>query len=281
MAKKVVSVYGDISIKSPFNSDQLIIEIGNHHIACLVKLSVKGELAAVEVYSFNSNEDEWYDIFQDIRQKSKILNRGFIDTRVYFNLPESVLIPSNLYSEASANEYLQLIHGDTINQVIKSEAVNVVPSITVATKIKRGLIDAVNSNLMMITTHNTYALFVENLLSPSRVYNHILLKVQLYTGEMLVGLLYNNKLQIVQLYAQETPEDILYHLLNVLEQHNLKAEETTLELSGYIEIKTPLYENIKKVFPRITFDMPSDDIIKLHDFTKYPKHYLTPFLNLT
>ena len=281
MAKKVVSVYGDISIKSPFNSDQLIIEIGNHHIACLVKLSVQGELAAVEVYSFNSNEDEWYDIFQDIRQKSKILNRGFIDTRVYFNLPESVLIPSNLYSEASANEYLQLIHGDTINQVIKSEAINVVPSITVATKIKRGLIDAVNSNLMMITTHNTYALFVENLLSPSRVYNHILLKVQLYTGEMLVGLLYNNKLQIVQLYAQETPEDILYHLLNVLEQHNLKAEETTLELSGYIEIKTPLYENIKKVFPRITFDMPSDDIIKLHDFTKYPKHYLTPFLNLT
>ena len=267
MAKKVVSVFVDISIKSPFNCDQLIIEIGNHHIACLVKLSVQGELAAVEVYSFNSNEDEWYDIFQDIRQKSKILNRGFIDTRVYFNLPESVLIPSNLYSEASANEYLQLIHGDTINQVIKSEAVNVVPSITVATKIKRGLIDAVNSNLMMITTHNTYALFVENLLSPSRVYNHILLKVQLYTGEMLVGLLYNNKLQIVQLYAQETPEDILYHLLNVLEQHNLKAEETTLELSGYIEIKTPLYENIKKVFPRITFDMPSDDIIKLHDFT--------------
>lgn len=281
MAKKVVSVYGDISIKSPFNSDQLIIEIGNHHIACLVKLSVKGELAAVEVYSFNSYEDEWYDIFLDIRQKSKILNRGFIDTRVYFNLPESVLIPSDLYSEDSANKYLQLIHGDTINQVIKSQHINVEPSITVATKIKRGLIDAVNSNLMMITTHNTYAVFVESLLSPSRVYNHILLKVQLYTGEMLVGLLYNNKLQIVQLYAQETPEDILYHLLNVLEQYNLKAEETTLELSGYIEIKTPLYENIKKVFPRITFDMPSDDMIKLHDFTKYPKHYLTPFLNLT
>ena len=281
MAKKLVSVYGDISIKSPFNSDQLIIEIGNHHIACIVKLSIQGELSAVEVYSFNSFEEEWYDIFQDIRQKSKILNRGFIDTRVYFNLPETVLIPTSLYSEASANEYLQLIHGDAINQVIKTELIKVEPSITVATKIKRGLIDAVNSNLMMITMHNAYTVFVESLLSPTRVYNHILLKVQIYAGEMLVGLLYNNKLQIVQLYAQETPEDILYHLLNVLEQHNLKAEETTLELSGYFEIKTPLYENIKKVFPRITFDMPDDDTIKLHDFTKYPRHFLTPFLNLS
>lgn len=281
MAKKLVSVYGDISIKSPFNSDQLIIEIGNYHVACIVKLSVKGELAAIEVYSFNSFEEEWYDIFQDIRSKSKILNRGFIDTEVYFNLPETVVIPTSLFSESSATEYLQLVHGDTINQVIKSESVDVEPSITVAAKIKRSLMDAVNSNLMMITLHNSYKVFIENLMSPKRAYNHSLLKVQLYSGEMLVGLMYNSQLQIVQLYTQNTSEDILYHLLNVLQQYNLRAEETTLELSGYIEVKTPLYENLRKVFPRITFDLPEEGLTKLHDFTKYSKHYLTPYLNLT
>ncbi|MFP5042415.1 DUF3822 family protein [Parasediminibacterium sp. JCM 36343] len=280
MAKKVVSVYGDISIKSPFNSDQLIIEIGNYHIACLVKLSVKQELAAVEVYHFNSFEEEWYDIFQDVRSKSKILNRGFIDTRVFFNLPDTVLIPSAMYSEAAASEYLQLIHGDVINQVIKTDKVNVEPSITVATKIKRVLMDTVNSNLMMITVHNSYRVFLENLLATTRPYNHSLLKVQLYNNEMMVGLVYNNQLLLAQLYTQKTSEDILYHLLNVLQQYNLRAEETTLELSGMIEIKTALYENLKKVFPRITFDNPTEELIKLHDFTKYPKHYLTPYLNL-
>ena len=281
MAKKVVSVYGDISIKSPFNSDQLIIEISNYHIACLVKLSIGGELSAVEVYSFNSNEEEWYDIFQDIRSRSKILNRGFIDTRVYFNLPETVLIPTDLFKESTASEYLQLIHGDIINQVIKTETVDVTPGITIATKIKRGLLDAVNSNLMMITMHNSYKIFIENLMSPKRTYNHSLLKAQLYNGEILIGLLYNSQLLIAQLYTQTTSEDILYHLLNVLQQYNLKAEETILELSGNIEIKTPLYENLKKEFPRITFDNPSDDQIVLHEFTKYPKHFLTPYLQLT
>ncbi len=281
MAKKVVSVYGDISIKSPFNSDQLIIEISNYHIACLVKLSIGGELSAVEVYSFNSNEEEWYDIFQDIRSRSKILNRGFIDTRVYFNLPETVLIPTDLFKESTASEYLQLIHGDIINQVIKTETVDVTPGITIATKIKRGLLDAVNSNLMMITMHNSYKIFIENLMSPKRTYNHSLLKAQLYNGEILIGLLYNSQLLIAQLYTQTTSEDILYHLLNVLQQYNLKAEETILELSGNIEIKTPLYENLKKVFPRITFDNPSDDQIVLHEFTKYSKHFLTPYLQLT
>ena len=281
MAKKVVSVYGDISIKSPFNSDQLIIEISNYHIACLVKLSIGGELSAVEVYSFNSNEEEWYDIFQDIRSRSKILNRGFIDTRVYFNLPETVLIPTDLYKESTASEYLQLIHGDIINQIIKTETVDVTPGITIATKIKRGLVDAVNSNLMMITIHNSYKVFIENLMNPKRAYNHSLLKAQLYNGEILIGLVYNSQLLIAQLYTQTTSEDILYHLLNVLQQYNLKAEETILELSGNIEIKTPLYENLKKVFPRITFDNPSDDLIVLHEFTKYPKHFLSPYLQLT
>jgi Protein of unknown function (DUF3822) len=280
MAKKIVSVYGDISIKSPFNSDQLIIEISNYHIACIVKLSIGGELSAVEVYSFNSFEEEWYDIFQDVRSKSKILNRGFIDTRVYFNLPETVLIPNDIYKESAAAEYLQLIHGDIINQVIKTDTVPK-HSITVATKIKRGLIDAVNSNLMMITMHNSYKIFIENLMDSKRNYNHSLLKVQLYNDEMLVGLMYDSKLMIVQLYAQSSPEDILYHLLNVLQQYSLKPEESTLELSGNIEIKTPLYENLKKVFPRITFENPNEELIKLHDFTKYPKHFLTPFLNLS
>jgi len=280
MVKKAVGVYGDISIKSPFNSDQLIIEISNCHIACMVKLSTKGELSAVEVYHFNSQEEEWYDIFQDIRSRSKILSRGFIDTRIYLNLPETVLIPSNLFKESTAAQYLQLIHGDVINQVIKTEAIDVQPAITVATKIKRTLMDAINSNLMMITIHNSFKYFIENLLSPKRPYNHTLLKVQLYSGEMMVGLLHNNQLLIAQLYTQNTSEDILYHLLNILQQYKLRPEETTIELSGMIEIKTALYENIKKVFPRITFEFPNEELTVLHDFTKYPKHYLTPYLNL-
>lgn len=276
----MVSIYGDISIKSPFNSDQLIIEIGTYHIACLVKLSIKGELSALEVYHFNSLEEEWYDIFQDIRSKSKILNRGFIDTRVYFNLQETVLIPSQLYQKESIPSYLQLIHGDAINQIIETEAINVTPQITVATKIKRSLMDTVNSNLMMITLHNTTKVFVESLLSPDRPYNHSLLKLQLYNQEMLLGLVYNRQLLLCQLYSQNSAEDILYHLLNILQQYNLRPEETTLELSGMLEIKSPLFDNLKKVFPRITFDFASQELTVLNDFSKHEKHYLTPYLQL-
>ncbi len=280
MAKKVVGLYGDIASQSPFNSDQLSIEVGLHHVACIVKMSANNNFSAIEVFHFNSNEENWYDIFQAIRSKSRILDRGYIDTRVFYNLPETVIIPFNKFSSQSAESYLQLMHGDTSNHVIKFDEVKVNPSLVVAYKIRRALSDTVNSNLMMITTRHTFSHLIEDVLSPSRPYNHTLLKAQFYNKEVTIALVHNEKLLLVQTYEQNAAEDALYYLLNVLQQYNLPTDDTTVELSGNIEVKTPLYDKIKKVFPKISFENLNDNIAFAADFDDYPKHYLTPYFNL-
>ena len=93
-------------------------------------------------------------------------------------------------------------------------------------------------------------------------------------------MVHNEKLLLIQTYEQNTPEDTLYYLLNILQQYNLPTEEATVELSGNIEIKTPMYDNIKKVFPKITFENLEEDLIFAPDFADYPKHYLTPYFNM-
>ncbi len=280
MVKKVVGLYGDIASQSPFNSDQLFIEVSNHHVVCIVKMSAKATFGGIEVFHFNSLENEWYDIFQAIRSKSLIMDRGYIDTRVFYNLPEAVIVPFQKFTAEAADSYLQLMHGDTSNHVVKYDEVKVTPSVIVAYKIKRALSDTVNSNLMMITMKHSFTTLIENVLSTKRAYNHTLLKVQLYNREMSVAVVHNEKLLLVQVYEQNTPEDVLYYLLNILQQNNLRSEETTLELSGNIEIKTPLYENLKKVFPKISFENLEEEYAFVPDFDKYQKHYLTPYFNL-
>ncbi len=280
MAKKVVGLYGDIASQSPFNSDQLFIEVGSHHVACIVKMTAKSTFGAIEVFHFDSNDEEWYDVFQSIRSKSRILDRGFIDTRVFYNLPEALVIPFTKFTSEAAEGYLQLIHGDTTNHVIKYDEVKTTPSLIVAYKIKRALSDTVNSNLMMITTRHSFSNIIADVLSPTRPYNHTLLKIQIYHKELTVALVHNEKLLLIQTYEQNTPEDILYYLLNILQQYNLPTEEATVELSGNIEIKTPMYDNIKKVFPKITFENLEEDLVFAADFADYPKHYLTPYFNM-
>lgn len=280
MAKKVVGLYGDIASQSPFNSDQLFIEVSNHHVACIVKMVSKSSFGAIEVFHFNSNEEEWYDIFQTIRAKSLILNRGFIDTRVFYNLAEAVLVPFTKFTPNAAEGYLQMVHGDTANHIIKYDEVKVTPSLVVAYKIKRALSDTVNGNLMMVTSRHSFTNLIEDVLSPQRAYNHTLLKVQFYNKEMTIALVHNEKLLLVQTYEQNTSDDALYYLLNVLQQYNLRTEEATIELSGNIEVKTPLYDNIKKVFPKISFDNLAETYVFATDFADYPKHFLTPYFNL-
>lgn len=280
MAKKVVGLYGDIASQSPFNSDQLFIEVSNHHVACIVKMSAKNTFGAIEVFHFNSNEENWYDIFQTIRSKSRILDRGYIDTRVFYNLPETVIVPFTKFTSDAADGYLQLMHGDNGNAVIKYDEVKVTPSLVVAYKIRRAISDTVNSNLMMITTRHTFSYIIEDVLSPTRPYNHTLLKVQFYNKEMTIALVHNEQLLLIQTYEQNMPEDALYYMLNVLQQYNLPTEEATIELSGNIEVKTPLYDKIKRVFPKISFCNLDDAFVFATDFQDYPKHYLTPYFNL-
>ena len=280
MVKKSIGIYGDITIQSPFNTDRLTIEVSNHHIACMVKLAVKDQIVALEVFQFDSLELEWYEIFQSVRSKSRVLERGFIDTKVFFNLPETVLIPEEKFSQQAANDYVELIHGNVIGQLIKTDTIQITPPVMVAYSVKRNLSDAINSNLMMITTRNSHSIITEHALSTKRAYNHTLLKVQLYYQEMLVCLIHDGKLLLTQLFEQSSQEDVLYHLLNVLHQFHLSTDETTIELSGVIEAKTTLYENVKKVFSKITFDNITEEQIFTDDFLKYPKHYFTPYLNL-
>ncbi len=280
MVKKSIAIYGDISVQSPFNTDQLVIEISNYHIACLVKMAAKDELSAIEVFTFNSEENTWYEIFQTIRAKSRVLDRGFINTKVYLNLPETILVPEEKNAPAAVEQYIELIHGDLINQIIKTDTTINKPVITVATKIKRTLSDSINSSLMMITSKNSHTVFIDNLVNPERPYNHTLLKLQIYPNEMLVGLTHHGALLLTQLYTQLTQEDVLYNLLNILQQFNLKTNETTLEISGMIEQKTSLFENLKKVFSKITFDNVDEEEVFSDDFKKFPKHYFTPYMQL-
>jgi Protein of unknown function (DUF3822) len=278
MVKKTAGIYGNIAVQSPFNTDQLVIEVSKYHIACLVKLAIKNQLVALELYTFDSTENDWYEIFQQVRSKSRVLDRGFIDTKVYLNLPETILIPKEKFSQEAAINYIELLFGDAVLDVVKTDSTNF--DVIIASKVNRSLIETVNSNLMMISIKNTYSSVINNVLNPSRPYNHTLLKVQVYGNQILLVLTHNNQLLATQLYHILSNEDVLYYLLNALQQFNLKTDETTLELSGAIEIKSALIDNLKKVFSKITYDNIKDDIIFSDDFNKQPKHFYTPYLNL-
>jgi hypothetical protein len=85
------------------------------------------------------------------------------------------------------------------------------------------------------------------------------------------------QLQLAQIYSYQTPLDVVYYLLKVIETFNLSKEETILIISGLIEESSDLFRELYQYFLNIQFLKPS---IGLIDGDKYPSHFFTSISNL-
>lgn len=281
MVQKQISIYAELETQSPFSSDQLVIEVSNTHIAVMVKFSGKNHIGSFELFEFDNNQMNWYDIFRQARTESIILDRSYNDTHVFFNLNESVIIPTHAFSTHAADDYLTSIHGDSINHVIKYDNVAVPGGLVNIYRVKKSLNDMINSNLMMVTPRHVYSKLLENILNDSTNLHGKFLKLQFYNQFMLLVVLAEGKLQLIQSYAYTTAEDILYYLLAIAEQFHLSATETRVDISGIIDLQSKHFGYIEKVFKNLNFTTLHTDNIFLNYIDKYPPHYFTPFLNLT
>ena len=280
MVQKQISIYAELETQSPFNSDQLLLEVSNTHITLMVKYSGKKHLGAFELFEFDSNEMEWYNIFHQIRNESIILDRSYNDTRVFYNLNEATIMPASAFSTASAEAYLVAVHGDNTHHAVKYDNILVPEGLVNVYRIKKSLNDTINSNLMMITPRHLYSKLLENILNSNSISNGVLLKIQFFYNLMLIVLVKDGKLQLIQSYNYKTEEDVLYYLLNIVQQFNLSPTDTQVELSGIIDVKSHHFDYIEKLFKQISFATVSNDNILLNYIGDYPQHYFTPFLNL-
>ncbi|OIR00628.1 hypothetical protein GALL_173190 [mine drainage metagenome] len=281
MVQKQISIYGELETQSPFNSDQLVLELSNTHIAMMVKFSGKKHVGAFELFGFDSNAMGWYDIFHQVRVESIILDRSYNDTRLFFNLNEAVVMPAQAFNTNAADAYLTAVHGDSTNHIIRYDNIVSDAGLINVYRIKKSLHDIVNSNLMMVTPRHVYSKLLENVLNNNVIFQGAFLKLDFYNNQMNVVLLKNGILHLIQSYSYQTPDDVLYYLLNIAEKFDISTTETPVEVSGLIDIKSQYFDYIEKIFKQISFETLKADNIFSNYSGEYPPHYFTPFLNLT
>ena len=90
----------------------------------------------------------------------------------------------------------------------------------------------------------------------------------------------HNQLQLTQSYSFNSPDDILYYILGIIQQDQQTAIQAQIEISGLIDQQIGLYEQIKKSFGIVSFDeINLDDTVKI-GLEKYPVYTFTPFYKL-
>jgi hypothetical protein len=280
MVEKSISSYGDLESQSPFNSDKLIVNVGNTYMALLVKLFGREDAVAFELFEFEKVSDNWYDTFYSIKNQSKILDRSYNNTELYFNVTETVLIPSDKYSAVAGESFLTAVFGDSINQHTQTDYLNLQPAIVNVYRIQRSLFEIIRTNFIMVTAKHYYSKVIENIFGNNSVPFGTYIKLEFYKNQMLLILINYSKLQIIQTYNTSSPDDMLYYILSVLEQFKLSPDYVQLQISGFLDTRTQDYDYLKKIFKQISFDTIDEKLVNNELQEAYPAHYLSPFFKL-
>lgn len=278
MIQKTIGIYNDTPSYSPFNEDTLIIEISDEHITCLVKNEKSNTVSAIEFFKVDNSENDWDEIFYELRINSGLLDKSYDSTKIYYNLEEATLIPSYKYTDSNAELFLNLIHGEHLKTTLQHDEIKNNNDIINAYRIENILFETVSRNFLSIKSYHIYTSILNTIFEEADLNKSGLIKVQFYNKKFIVTVTRNGKVELIQRFTFKEPEDVLYTLLNIKNQFELL--HARLQLSGFIDVQSATYKYLEQNFSDIYLEQVEVDEHINEKITSYPLHYFAPFFNL-
>jgi hypothetical protein len=277
MSKKAFSTYSAATELGGLNNHQLIVELSKHHFSCLV-VTAQLHIVAFELFKLDEEELDFDDLMMEIMRESRLLDKSYTETKVYANSPFAVLIPAGQFNKQIAEDYLSVSFGEAHRQVMRYDELSAEMGIVTAFRLDEEVPEQINRRLIMVEFHHVFSKMAEHLLQQDNKATDKI-KVQFYYKHIIVGVMKNSQLHLVQFFNYQTPEDVLYYLLNICQQLGLRTAQVVLEISGMIDLQSALYNELNKYFANIAMEEVNMKNLP-QDFHHYPPHYLSPFFNL-
>jgi hypothetical protein len=276
----------DIHNEDPTAEDpaqcRLLIEVGSCSLI-YVLLNVRGmRPVAIKVFQWpqvKTNEPE--TILRGILEADPILSR-FHPAEIFliYNFPESNLIPEKFFSADMTRPVTDLIYGNLSSDLVLDEKIPWFEFHNVY-RVPARIHFLMQEKFERARFWHFYSLQLKCFKMFTAKEEPAYIKVFFYPDKMVVMVCKNGQLQLIQHFDYQDSKDVLYHLLNCCHQLNMSREEVVLEISGMIEKKSVLYEDLELYFLHIRFDSMEDSIRMTDELMQFPNHFFSSILKMT
>ena len=255
----------------------LLIEAGGESISFMLFSKSPFETTGLLMYNLDKNllSVEIATEINEIINSEPLLQQSFQSVTICYNFIESVLVPEQHFNETAADEMLTLLFGNSGDAIVycdKVEEKRIVNVYRVAEIVMQVLQEFYPDAAHLHTTSLQ--------LKKTPVENNTLTCIVYHSGIKII-LYKEHKLQLVQYFSYNIALDVAYHLLNVCVQHSIPATEVTILLSGMIDEKSNLYDEIYKYFSKVQFDTFPVDAVVADGILKNPSHFFSHLISLT
>lgn len=167
---------------------------------------------------------------------------------VCYDFPESILVPGKFHRSGLNAEALALIYGDASQCSYNDDLVSSA-DIYNHYRLPASIEKEISRQFPNAKVFHSTSLQLENL----RNENDLLYCI-IYHSRIKLILIREGRLIIAQQFRYEVPTDAAYHLLNACEQHGVDASNIPLRVTGMIDEKSILSQELHKYFGEISFD---------------------------
>lgn len=280
MPNKNFSIYSSDEEHTIHINSHIVIEIGKWHIACISKEENKKTVSAFELFTFNEEEAANFPkLFTAVTAGSKILSKTFSAADIFINNDYSIPVPLFKFTQEIAGDYLKVIFGEDPLCKVLFEHLPIEPGMIIVYRAATELLNFLNHNLAKVTFRHTYSNIIRTIISNVSAFPSEFIYIQFYSTYIIAVVMKDKKLQLIQSFIYEAPEDVVYYLLNITNRFEFNTNELTLLISGMIDLNFTLYRELITYFKKVevrnisTSELPPG-------IKEYPLHYFTPFFNL-
>lgn len=256
-------------------AEKLCIEVGQFHIALTIS-NASGDLVSLfELYTSKQTTDPSF--LESVLASEKLIGIQFSDVIFIHNQKEIVLVPSSLYKENLNAILIETIHGDqkeysiSVDDVHQWELHNVFGSST-------EMLELVRDKYPQARQVQYMSACLRGIFLADRTGVNQRIKLYVLPSCFNLVVLKGDHLQIAKSFFYETPEDIIYHLMNVVDKYGLDTSEVILEVSGLLDSSSGTWKELSKYFLNLSTEKPPSFSAENAKTTDLPSHYFTPFL---
>jgi hypothetical protein len=260
-----------------FGNDNCTIQVGEEYVC--VALTKNSTINAFEFFELESANSitEYHRIFT----QSSLLKNKSLNTKVVFNVPDFVVVPNSKFSASCVVNYLATAYGDVddkLNINCTDDSILSKLNLQVVYRIKAELFEAVNKFCSNAKYQHAVSCGLIDAFGAEQAITEKL-HINFYQSSMLVIVILSNKLQLVQSYSYNTKEDIIYYLLNVVQECCLNVQTTEVKISGLIELNSQQFNLLKSIFGKLSVESLNTQPLFLNSISVSNQHYYTPFIN--
>jgi hypothetical protein len=279
MFKATFDIVPESTDTEELRNSRLLIEVGEKVFSYVFYNKEQQHFLGLRQYNMDfSPGKSMLESLLEIIAADELLQTNFREAFVIYNYTDSSLLPSDLFNIDLNQPATELVYGNARKGLLLSEKVNGWDMYNIY-RVPR----EIHALLQQKFAAGNYWHYYTLLLSDGQIQasgDGDVIKLVMSTDQFLVAIFRDKKLQLLQTYAYQTPDDVSYYLLSICNRFQVVQEKATVIVSGLLDEQSRLYQELLKYFLQVQWDRLPPTIHLNQVFSQFPSHYFSPLLKM-